>query len=130
MHAVLFDYSRCKMAASSEEVWPTYGELIKMLKISERKAETVCNSGIAELLTAEFQHKFPHIPVSRPSRFLDTVRRLEAPTRPSALGQRKLDGSSLRSYLKRKWIPRNRNTHQQQGMYTRIMSCMIVQGLA
>ena len=107
-----------KMAASDcEEAWPTYGELINMLKISEKRGETIRNSGIEELLTAEFQRKFPQVPISRPSRFLDTVRRLEAPTRPSVLGQRKLDGSPLKSYLKRKWIPRIRNTHQQQGIY-------------
>ena len=101
------------------EAWPTYGELIDMLKISEKKAETLSNSCVAELLTAEFRHKFPQIPINRPGRFLDTVRRLEAPTRLSSLGKRKLDGSPLTSYLKRRWIPRIRNTctHQHQGMY-------------
>ena len=113
-----------KMAAS-KEVWPTYGELINMLKISEKKAETMCNSGVAELLTAEFHHKFPQTSISRPSRSLDTVRRLEAPTRPSALGQRKLDGSPLKSYLKRKWIPRIWNTHLQQGMRTTAITCLV-----
>ena len=70
------------------EAWPTYGELISMLKISMTKAET-SNSSVAELLATEFQHKFPQIPINRPSRFLDTVRRLEAPTMPSALGGKK-----------------------------------------
>ena len=115
----MYQVQHLKMAASSDhgEAWPTYGELIHMLKTSEMKAETICNSGVADLLTAEFQHKFPQIPISRPSRFLDTVRRLEAPTMPSALGQRKLDGSPLKSYLKRRWIPRIRNTHQHQGRH-------------
>ena len=59
------------MAATSDrgEAWPTYGELIHMLQTSEAKAETVCNSVVVDLLTAEF----PQIPISRPSRFLDTV---------------------------------------------------------
>ena len=97
------------------KAWPTYGELIEMLKVSETANARSCNSGVAEILTAEFQQRYPQIPVSRPSRFLDTVRRLEAPTRPSSIGESKLAGSPLNSYLKRRWIPRIRNTHQQQG---------------
>lgn len=117
-NSITLQCMKSSMAESDHgEVWPTYGELISMLKISMTKAET-SNSSVAELLATEFQHKFPQIPINRPSRFLDTVRRLEAPTMPSALGGKKLDGSPLRSYLKRRWIPRIRNTHRQQGMHT------------
>ena len=109
-------FSFFEVTLSMAEVeWPTYGMLIDMLKYSESKAKSISNGAtvtVAELLAAEFKQQFPHIPVSRPSRFLDTVRRLEAPTRPSSIGESKLNGSPLRSYLKRRWIPRIRNTHQ------------------
>ena len=71
---------------------PTYGDLIKILE------------------EAEWQSSFPHIPISWPSWFLDTIRRIAAPTRPSAIGKAKLDGSPLRTYLKRHGAPRIRNT--------------------
>ena len=67
---------------------------------------------VAELLEATFHCNYPHIQISRPSRFFNTVKRIAAPTRPSAIGHRKLNGSPLRSYLKRHWKPRIRNTQQ------------------
>ena len=86
---------------------PTYADLIKVLE----EAESVgCEASITKTLLAKFSSRFPHIQISRPSRFLDTVRRIAAPTRPSTVGEAKLDGSPLRSYLKRRWTPRIRNT--------------------
>lgn len=93
---------------------PTYGELIELLEVAEAEAET-SEASVAELLAAKFRCDYPHIPISRPSRFFDTVKRIAAPTRPSAIGQRRLNGSPLRFYLKRHWTPRIRNT--QQGMF-------------
>lgn len=90
---------------------PTYGELIRMLEVAEMEAET-SEISVAELLEATFHCSYPHIPISRPSRFFDTVKRIAAPTRPSAIGHRKLNGSPLCSYLKRHWTPRIRNTQQ------------------
>ena len=93
---------------------PTYGELIELLEVAEAEAET-SEASIAELLAAKFRCDYSHIPISRPSRFFDTIKRIAAPTRPSAIGQRRLNGSPLRFYLKRHWAPRIRNT--QQGMF-------------
>ena len=88
---------------------PTYGELIRMLEVAEMEAET-SEMSVATILEAKFHLNYPHIPISCPSRFFDTVKRIAAPTRPSAIGRRKLNGSPLRSYLKRHWTPRIRNT--------------------
>ena len=58
----------------------------------------------AEVLTAKFSELFPHVKIGRPGRFLETVRRLQAPLRSG-----RLKGSCHRSYLKRTWMPRLRN---------------------
>ena len=70
---------------------------------------------VAEILTEKFSSKYPYIPINRPSRFLDTVLRVAAPTKPSAVGQPKLVGSPLCSYLRRRWVPRTRH---KQGIST------------
>jgi hypothetical protein len=66
------------------------------------------NSSMAELLVTRFRELYPHIPIGRPGRFLETVRRIEAPVRGGTL-----KGSDRKSYLKRKWAPRIRNTTAQ-----------------
>ena len=48
---------------------PTYRQLIVMLSKAEREAADGIVS-VAELLTAKFAHRFPHIRIGRPSRFL------------------------------------------------------------
>ena len=97
---------------------PTYGDLIQYLYDSEN----ACSSNgqpVAEVLTEKFTSRYPHIPVNRPSRFLDTVRRIAAPTLPSAVGKSKLVGSPLSSYLRRRWVPRTRH---QPGLFL-IFAC-------
>ena len=64
---------------------------------------------MADILTEKFTSSYPHIPISRPTRFLDTVRRLAAPTKSSAVGEKKLLGSPLVTYRRRVWVPRNRH---------------------
>ena len=86
---------------------PSYGDLIDFLEAAE--IETDCYQSVADILTEKFTASYPHIPITRPSRFLDTVRRLAAPTKPSAVGQQKLIGSPLTSYRHRHWIPRTRH---------------------
>ena len=81
---------------------PTYQQLIGMLSKAEREASDGGVS-VAELLTAKFSHCFPHIRVGRPGRFLETVR-IAGPMK-----LQRLKGSARRSYLKRRWAPRNRN---------------------
>ena len=88
--------------------YPSYGDLIDLLEYVETANE---NGPVADILFEKFAASYPHIPISRPSRFLDTVRRLAAPTKPSAVGQQKLTGSPLTSYRRRHWVPRNRHQH-------------------
>ena len=92
---------------------PTYGELIDLLSDAE-VASNYGEQSVADILTQKFIFKYPHIPVNRPGRFLDTVRRLAAPTMPSAIGEPKLIGSPLRSYRHRQWVPR---TRYKQGIF-------------
>lgn len=96
---------------------PTYGDIINMLKDVEIEAQSSEMSAV-DILTAKFRHEYPHIVINRPSRFLDSIRRIAAPTRPSAVGPSKLSGSPLRTYLKRTWVPRTRNP--VQGIYVAI----------
>ena len=90
---------------------PTYGDLLEMMKCAERKASTV-NESTAQLLTTELHHKYPNIYVGRPGHFLDTVKRIAAPTLQSLTGKGKLEGTPLKSYLKRQWSPRIRTAIQ------------------
>ena len=82
---------------------PTYQQLIGMLDKAESEAAGGAVS-VAELLCSKFSHRFPHIRVGRPGRFLETVRRIAGPIKCQ-----RLKGSARRSYLKRRWAPRTRN---------------------
>ena len=70
----------------------------------ERKADA------ADQLCVELCERYPHVTVGRPSRLLDTVKRLIAPTQPNALGPAKLTGSPLAHYRRRVWEPHMRTT--------------------
>ena len=94
---------------------PTYQQLIQMLSKAESEAGEGATS-VAELLAAMFSHRFPHIRVGRPGRFLETVRRIAGPIK-----HQRLHGSTRRSYLKRRWTPRTRNT-----MYLGVCECHII----
>lgn len=96
---------------------PSYGEMIDLLEDVEIEVAKE-NRPIADILVEKFTANYPHIPICRPSRFLDTVRRLAAPTKPSAVGKQKLIGSPLASYRRRHWMPRNRH---KQGMLVCIL---------
>ena len=85
----------------------TYGELIELLHQAESKCDN--NTELSELLVALFKEKHPSIYIGRPRRFLDTVRGIAAPTRPSTIGKSKLDGDCLHVYLKKEWEPKIRN---------------------
>ena len=103
---------------------PTYGELIDFLQVAEIACETDSRKhSIADILTEKFASSYPHIPISRPTRFLDTVGRLAAPTKPSALGKQKLLGSLLVAYRRRVWIPRNR--HKQDILFMKLNSLLV-----
>ena len=80
-----------------------------MLENAERLA-LEGDASTAELLVAELHCQYPLIPISRPGRFLDTVKRIVAPTLQS---RRMLQGTPLQSYLKRKGSPRTRNIRTQ-----------------
>ena len=88
---------------------PSIGELIDLLEAAQIAHETGSkDKTVAEILTERFTLKYPHIQINRPSRFLDTVNRLAAPTKPSSIGEAKLSGSPLAHYHRRQWAPRSR----------------------
>ncbi len=85
----------------------TYGELIELLHVAElRYVEE--DVELSELVVTLFKKRYPSIYIGRPSRFLDTLRRIALPTRPHVVGKQ-LNGDSLRSYLKQIWSPKIRN---------------------
>ena len=73
-------------------------------------------ASVAEFLAAKFSRRFPHVRVGRPGWFLETVRRIAGPIK-----HQRLNGSARRSYLKRRWTPRTRNT-----TYLGLCECHIV----
>ena len=81
---------------------PTYKELLELLEQAE--AQTGAQLATAELLTAKFSEHYPHIKISRPGRFLETVKRINAPIECG-----KLQAVDLMMYLEREWTPRIRN---------------------
>ena len=94
---------------------PTYGELLMYLKDAELEA-TTRNESVAILLEAKLHSNYPTVYVGRPGRFMDTVRRIAAPTQASSIGCRKLEGEALASYIKRTWKPRIRTQLISQGL--------------
>ena len=85
-----------------EMAQPTYKELLELLE--QAKAQAGAQLSTAELLTAKFSDLYPHIKISRPGRFLETVRRINAPIESG-----KLQANDRRLYLEREWTPRIRN---------------------
>ncbi len=81
---------------------PSYGELIDLLSEAEH------DDDVPKALCHKFSQEHPDVPIGRPGRFYETVKRIAAPTRPSLRGEVKLYGSPLSSYRKRKWTPRIR----------------------
>jgi len=61
--------------------FPTHGKLLALLEGIELEANF--DDSMSELLKAKFCKEYPSISISRPDRFLDTVKRIAAPTRPS-----------------------------------------------
>jgi hypothetical protein len=100
---------------------PSYKDLIQLLSAAERDQGNVRST--AELLTARFRDLYPHINISRPARFLETVRRIDGPIRSG-----RLKGFSRELYLERHWTPRVRNK-AAKGNFTRsyctIISCRL-----
>jgi len=88
------------------EKFPTYKELIELLNDAECVAE--CAFSTAELVAQEFRQRYPHIYIGRSGRFLETIRRIAGP-----ITNQRLNASSQKSYLKRQWKPRIRNTTNQ-----------------
>ena len=87
----------------------TYQEIIEILN----KADSVTDSTLstAEFIYKEFKQCYPQVYIGRPSRFLETARRIAAPIK-----NQKIRGSAKTTYLKREWKPRIRNfTSKCQG---------------
>lgn len=85
---------------------PTYKDLVELLDEAERD-----DNPTAEVLAAMFCEAYPHIPVGRPRRLLETVRRIDGPIRNG-----KLKGSARTLYLERTWTPRIRNKAPNKGI--------------
>ena len=88
---------------------PTYNDLLDLLEQVE--SQTGSHLSTAELLTIKFLESYPHITVSRPSRFLETVKRITAP-----IVSGRLQGDEKKEYLEREWTPRIRNP--SKGLYS------------
>ena len=101
LKGIQFDCRKSKMSG------PTYKELIELLDEVE-SLDLGPSRSTAEVLTSRFCDSYPLIKIGRPRRFLETVQRISGPIKNG-----KLKGSSRRSYLKRQWIPRTRNTLAQ-----------------
>lgn len=96
------------MQGVNTECQPSIGELIDLLDVAQNEVEINVDKTVGEILTAMFTTKYPHVEIHRPNRFLDTVKRLAAPTKPSLIREAKVSGSPLSHYRRRKWSPRNR----------------------
>lgn len=94
-------YFSCSTQISTRMSQPTYKDLIELLSEAERDQSGVQST--AELLTVRFCELYPHITVSRPGRFLATVRQIASPVE-------RLRDPARKAYLKRHWSPRIRNT--------------------
>ncbi len=105
-----------KIWISSFLVYPTYGKLIDLLEEVEVNSSYI-EISTAEVLASRFCSEYPHLTISRPGRFYDTVQRIAAPTRPSSVGEEKLKGSPLSLYMKRVWKPRTRNIIRSMWVY-------------
>ena len=80
----------------------TYQVIIEILNKADREKDSSVST--AEFVYEEFKKRYPVIQIGRPSRLLDTARRIAGPIR-----NQKLKGSAKKSYLKREWKPRIRN---------------------
>ena len=89
----------------------TYKEIIEVLEKAD--GATYSTQSTSKLVYQEFTQHHPNIYVGRPSRFLETARRIAGPIKNG-----KLQGTARESYLKRQWKPRVRNTTTAyQGSY-------------
>ena len=91
----------------------TYKEIIEVLDKAD--SATGCTQSASEFVYQEFMQRHPNIYIGRPSRFLETARRIAGPIKNG-----KLQGTARESYLKRQWTPRVRNTTAYQGNYSYI----------
>ena len=85
---------------------PTYGELIDLFDKFGSDPQLLCT---------KISDQFPLIPISCPSRVVDSISRIAAPTKRSLNGTVKLTGSPLGYYRQRIWEPRVRRTTTSRG---------------
>jgi len=76
-------------AGSGKDIMPSYGELIDLY--TEKEVDNLD----VESFCSNFRELYPEVPISRPQRFLETVQRIVAPTRPSIIRKAPLCGSPL-----------------------------------
>ena len=92
--------------ARQEEATVTYGDLIDLYESVMISADSAEGKQSQDLFVERMHESFPGYYLSRPKRFIETVQRIVAPTRPSLRGPPKLSGSPLSTYRKRTWKPR------------------------
>ena len=88
----------------ARDTGPQYGELIDLYQELEEE------SNLQDSLFSELSSRYPHLNLSRPTRVLDSIKRIIAPTRPSLRGPAKVTGSGLAAYRNRVWRPRIRTS--------------------
>ena len=85
----------------------TYGTVIDVFKECEQKFP-----GDAASLVRSLQKLDPALIVGRPGRLYDTISRIVAPTWPAICRNKAaLQEIPLRTYRRRLWAPRTRNSH-------------------
>ena len=97
----------------------TYGQIIDLFEECDR-----ASPGDAMYLATAFTKAAPVLNVGRPGRFYDSIVRIVAPTRPALRNEKAaLQGTPLRSYRNRVWMPRIRNSSFAKGTGQRFSFC-------
>ena len=79
-----FFLSFCHIVGSGTEIVITYGDLIDLYNIAFTRAEQCGSLCVKDLFIELFYESFPS--TSRPERFIQTVERIVAPTKPTLGG--------------------------------------------
>ena len=78
-----------------DEATVTYGDLTDLYESVMISANSAEGKQSEDLFAERMYESFPGYHLSRPKRFIETVQRIVAPTRPGLRGPPKLSGSPL-----------------------------------
>jgi len=97
----------------------TYGQIIDLFEECDRTFP-----GDAIYLATAFKKAAPVLNIGRPGRFYDSIVRIVAPTHPALRNEKAvLQGTPLRSYRNRVWMPRIRNSSLVLYLHTFLLFC-------